>query len=245
MRWVIPFLLGKARAIRPEVSEGLGMDFDLSVAELAEYTANQLNAFFPSRRTVTVEALHSYTQEALDRTEHCFRHIALRAYCENGRAKFDILHSDQYCSYLYLLANTIYRQEGDLTLASKVFYLNKALHAFNCMYDALLPEIFLLLHSVGTVLGKANYSNYLVVRQNCTIGAVGYAYPTLGEKLILSAGASIIGECHIGDNVMIGPGCTVFKQDVPNDTLVTNSVTPILKPNSDRPIRVHFLLENQ
>jgi serine O-acetyltransferase len=111
------------------------------------------------------------------------------------------------------------------------------------MYDAMLPDIFLLLHVVGTVLGKATYANYLVVRQNCTIGALGYEYPVLGEKLILSAGASIIGGCRIGTNVMLGPGCTVMKEDIPDNSLVTRQGENTLKPNSDRPIQAHFSVE--
>ncbi|HZT43589.1 MAG TPA: hypothetical protein VFA07_15600 [Chthonomonadaceae bacterium] len=219
------------------------MNLAYTVEEVAGYTAHQLNAFFPDGRAVSANVLKEYAQQALDRTEFCFRRVALRSYCEDGQAKFDLLHSDQYCSYLYLLANSIYRSEGDPGLASKVFYLNKALHAFNCMYDAMLPDIFLLLHVVGTVLGKATYANYLVVRQNCTIGALGYAYPVLGEKLILSAGASVIGGCRIGANVMIGPGCTVMKEDIPDNSLVTRTESNTLKSNSDRPIKVHFNVE--
>src|SRR5579871_2521686 len=104
------------------------MHLAYTVEEGGGYTARQLDAFFPDGRTVTASALRDYAQQALDRTEFCFRHVALRAYCEDGQAKFDLLHFDQYCSYLYLLANSIYRSEGDPALASKVFYLNKALH---------------------------------------------------------------------------------------------------------------------
>jgi serine O-acetyltransferase len=144
--------------------------------------------------------------------------------------------------YVYLLSNTVYKQTGDARLAGKLFYLNKALHAFNCMYDAELPEIFSLVHVVGTVLGKAKYSNYLVVGQNCTIGAVRGEYPELGERLILGSGASIIGKCHVGDDVMLAPGAQVFMRDIPSNSLVRPTADIELKQYAGNAARTYFRL---
>ena len=44
-------------------------------------------------------------------------------------------------------------------LASKAYCLNKALHAIDVFYEVELPEIFFLEHPLGTVLGRAKYSN--------------------------------------------------------------------------------------
>jgi serine O-acetyltransferase len=216
------------------------MECRLNTAEVAAYTAAQLNSFFPDGRPVDPVDLARFVAPALERVEYCFRHVAYRSYCEDGRAKFDPLHSDQYCAYLYFVANTVYRHEGDPVLATKLYYLNKALHAFNCMYDTALPDVFLVAHAVGTVLGKAAYSNYLVVLHNCTVGSLSGRYPTLGERLILCAGSSVIGDCRVGDNVMLAPGCTVIRQDVPSDTLVVPGPGVALRPNSGRAIATFF-----
>jgi len=216
------------------------MHLEYTVSEVAEYTSRQLNSFFPDRHAVAAPDLEPHVRRALERVEFCFKHIRYGSYFRDGQARFDVLHSDQYCTYLYYLANTVYRQEGDLRIASKLFYLNKALHSFNCMYDTELPDIFVLFHIVGTVLGKAKYSNFMAVGQNCTIGALRGVYPTLGERLILSANSSIIGPCRIGENVMLGPGVTVTKQDVPDNTVVLSETSTTLRPNSDRPFLFHF-----
>src|SRR5579884_3223694 len=105
------------------------MNLAYTVEEVAGYTAHQLNAFFPDGRAVSSNVLKEYAQQALDRTEFCFRRVALRSYCDDGQAKFDLLHSDQYCSYLCLVANGIERSGGDRGLAAKGLYLNKGLHA--------------------------------------------------------------------------------------------------------------------
>jgi len=219
------------------------MRFDMTVRELAEYTACQLNMFFPDTHTVAPEQMLCGVQLALDRAEYCFRHINYAAYSENGEAMFDVLHSDQYCHYLYFLSNSLYHNQGDPRLCKKLFYLNKALHAMNCMYDTDLPDIFWIVHAIGIALGKANYSNYLVLRHNCTIGGMSGEFPTMGEKVILSAGASLIGRCSVGDNVMLGPGCAVVKTDIPANTLVTNGGSYVSRTNSDKPARACFHLD--
>ncbi len=207
--------------------------------DLAAYSAAQLSSFFPDRKVSTSDLL-PYIGDALRRLELCFSHIVWPGYNIEGEATFDVFHSDQYCMYIYVLSNLVYRDQGPQALASKLFYLNKTLHGFNCMYDTVLPDVFWLVHVVGTVLGKAEYGNFLVVRQGCTIGALGGEYPVLGEGLVLSAGASIVGPCVIGDNVMIGPGCTVFKEDVPSNSLVTSVAGNTIRQNSANAFSAHF-----
>jgi serine O-acetyltransferase len=208
----------------------------ISSSDLASYTCAQLNAFFPDGRSVASADLRPCVDIAVQRLEYSFQHYA------GSPIALDVLHSDRYCMYVYLLSNTVYKQTGDARLAGKLFYLNKALHAFNCMYDAELPEIFSLIHVVGTVLGKAKYSNYLVVGQNCTIGAVRGEYPELGERLILGSGASIIGKCHVGDDVMLAPGAQVFMRDIPSNSLVRPTADIELKQYAGNAARTYFRL---
>lgn len=217
------------------------MFLTLDAQALTAYTARQTNQLFPDGNEVTSGALTGYVRLALERVEHCFRHIALPRYTRHGQAAFDHLHADQHSQYLYFLANTVYQQEGDPQLAAKLFGLNKALNGFNCMYDTQLPDIFVVAHGMGTVLGKAHYGNYFMCCHNCTIGAIRGIYPTLGEGVILSAGASIIGECRIGNNVVVGPACTVVKTDVPDNTLITIETSYALRANSDRAFQNYFI----
>ena len=208
----------------------------ISSAELAAYTSAQLNTFFPDGRPVSARELRQCTDAALQRLDFTLQRSV------TDEPRLDVLHSDRYCMYLYLLSNTIFKHTGEIRLASKLFYLNKTLHAFNCMYDTQLPDIFLLIHVVGTVLGKAQYSNYLVVGQNCTVGAIRGEYPVLGERLILGAGASIIGKCRVGDDVMLAPGAQVLMQDIPANSLVSAKSTIELKPYAGNAARTYFHL---
>jgi serine O-acetyltransferase len=214
-----------------------------SSRETSVYAAAQMNALFPDGRTVEADYLDRFMDRALDRIDFCFRHINHPAYFADGSSRFDLLHSDQYCTFIYYLSNTIHREAGDPIVARKLFCLNKALHAFNCVYDTELPDILYLVHCIGTVLGKAQYSNYMVFCHNTTVGAIRGVFPTFGERVLFSAGASAIGRCHIGSNTVIGPGCSVIKTDIPDNTLVSG-VAPayVMKQNSDRPAAAYFRL---
>lgn len=220
------------------------MQIDHTSWGLATYTASQLNTFFPDGRTVEAEYLLRFLDRTLDRLDFCFTHINHPAYFADGETRFDLFHSDQYCTYVYYLSNTIHREGGDPAVARKLFCLNKALHAFNCVYDTELPDIVYLVHCVGTVLGKAKYSDYMVFCHNTTVGAIRGVFPTFGERVLFSAGASAIGPCHVGTNTVLAPGCTLVKTDVPDNTMVSG-VAPdySFKPNSPRPAAVYFHLQ--
>lgn len=216
------------------------MNLRQSPEQIASYTAAQIAALFPVGKAPTRRDLKPAVTGALERLEFCFRHIAYPTYCEKGEVRFDLLNSDQYCQFLYFLANTVHLRSGSPQLCQQLFCLNKALHGFNCMYDTELPPVFWIIHAVGTVLGKAQYGNFLVVRQNCTVGAIRNDYPILGERMILSAGASVIGRCRIGRNVMLGPGCCVLNQDIPDDTLVTTSSRLVRRSSPAKAFSTHF-----
>jgi serine O-acetyltransferase len=210
--------------------------------ELAAYVTRQMDHFFPHSGPDDAAIISAAMGEALHRLEHCFVRINYRSYSRDGNAHLSIYHSDQYAAFLVLLSNQIHREQAHHPVAQKLFGLNKALHGLNCMYDVELPPVFWLLHSVGAVIGKAVYGNYLVVRQNCTIGALRGEYPVIGSGFIMSSGCSLIGRCVVGDNVMLGPDTALLEKDIPSDTLVTGHYALELKykPLSKRALAAHF-----
>lgn len=191
----------------------------MSYNDLKEYVARQLNNFFPDNNKSSFYEYDGAFDMALQRTEYCFKDVALPAYKKNNKTYFNHLHSDQYAVFLWFLSNSIWRETADTELSNKLFYLNKALNGFSCLYDTNLPDIFLLLHNVGTVLGKAEYSNYFVVSQGCTIGAQHGKYPRLGRAVALLPNSSVIGDCIIGDRVSIGIGATIYQQNIERETV--------------------------
>lgn len=194
------------------------MIISLSYEELKDYLSRQLNHFFPDRHTVSVSQLSGFTDTALDRMDYCFRHVSFGRYNENGNTKFNHLYADQYLLFLWYLANTAWKNGGNENLCSKLYYLNKSLHAFDCMYNTALPDIFLVFHGAGTMLGKATYADFFLVLQGCTVGSQRGDYPVLGKGVTLTANSSVIGKCMIGDRCTIGGRTMVFQKNMDNDS---------------------------
>ena len=196
------------------------MKLSLPQSSLSNYTTQQLTSLFPDGK-VTGNCLNLYLETALERTEYCFSRIKNKYFFDGAQVYFSHVHTDQYAMFLYFLCNTIYRMSGDLALASKVYALNKALHSIDVFYEVELPDIFYFQHPVGTVLGRAEYSNYLVVYQRCSIGAnLDDVYPRLGEGVVMYGNSAIIGDCTVGDNCWLSVGTIVMDQDIPSHSVV-------------------------
>lgn len=184
----------------------------LTPDDLSRYLKGQLQALFADGRP---SRLRKIVRRALERVEYAFERIVLPGYREGGVATFSHLHGDQYASFLYFAANTAWREHEDAPLARKLFLLNKALNGIVIVYDTVLPDVFVLMHTVGTVLGKAQYGNYLVAAQNVTVGMDRGETPVLGERVVLYGGSVVIGSAHVGDRVTVATNTTVRGEDIP------------------------------
>jgi serine O-acetyltransferase len=79
-------------------------------------------------------------------------------------------------------------------------------------------------HGMGVVIGEtAIVGDYALIYQGVTLGGTGKQsgkrHPTLGENVVVGAGAKVLGNIQIGNNVRIGAGSVVLR-DVPSDCTV-------------------------
>ena len=167
----------------------------------------------------TIE-LDSYQEKVLARLEMCFIQNANKYYEQNGKCVFSPYHSVQYSIYLYYLAHLLYKMGGERENAEVLYCLNKALHSVDWYYEISLPDIFGAEHPLGSVLGRAAYSNYFFFYQGCTVGGSNGKYPTLGENVIMYSNCSILGNSQIGNNVVLGAGTQIVNTKVPDNCLV-------------------------
>jgi serine O-acetyltransferase len=185
---------------------------------LVDFTVAQITHFFPDGRDDIHAPIAHHCGEALVRLNRCIN--AARLWPKN---KFDYLHSSQYCTYLYFLANTIWRNSGNVHVCTKVFLLNKALNAIDCFYEVDLPDVFFIGHSPGIVLAKASYANYLVLYQNSTVGKNHGVAPVIEEGVVMYPNSAIIGRCHIGARTVLAQGTGVIDQNTPGDVIAFHS----------------------
>jgi len=202
----------------------------LDAEGLAAYAAAQINGLFPDGETVSPAALMDAVGGALPRLEHCFVHIDNKYFFDGEGAVFNHLHGDQYAMWLYLLANELHRRGGPASICSKLFLLNKSLHGVDAFYEVELPSIFLLVHPLGTVLGRGNYSDFFVAYQRCGVGSNHDVYPSFGRHVTLRPGSAVLGTCTIGDHCQIATESLVLDRDLPDHTLyIGNPKTATLR----------------
>jgi serine O-acetyltransferase len=217
------------------------MILSLDKSELQEYTSRQLNCFFPDKLQIDLKQFDSIFDIAIDRLNYCFEKVAFERYNKNGSTLFNHLYADHYLMYIWFLSNTFRKEIDDRAIASKLYYLNKTLHGFDCMYDTKLPDIFLVFHGVGTMLGKAEYANYFVALQGCTIGSHKGQYPKMGQGVSLTAHSSIIGNCTIGNNVSISAYTNIFQTDIADNYVAyRNKKGEIISSSANVPYAQQF-----
>lgn len=199
------------------------MIMSLTQTELKEYVGKQLEHFFPDKYPFRGNDIDIALKHTLEKLEYCFEHIDFRHYSENGQANFKHLYSDQYSRFLYVYARELWCQSANKPICDKLVMLNKALNGILCPYTVKLPSIFFFLHPIGTVIGNANFSDYLVIAQNVTInhsiGMDGKEKLNIGKGVFFSAGCKVIGTEPIGDYSSIGVNTIIHKLAVPENSI--------------------------
>src|SRR5438309_670231 len=84
---------------------------------------------------------------------------------------------------------------------------------------------FFIDHGMGVVVGEtAEIGDNVTLFQGVTLGGTGKdrgkRHPTLGNHVVVGAGAKILGGIRIGDNVKIGANSVVLKSVPPNSTVI-------------------------
>jgi serine O-acetyltransferase len=82
-------------------------------------------------------------------------------------------------------------------------------------------------HGSGVVIGEtAEVGDNVTIYQGVTLGGTGKEtgkrHPTVGDNVVIGAGAHLLGSITIGNNVKIGSGSVVV-QDAPHDTTVVGN----------------------
>jgi serine O-acetyltransferase len=93
-------------------------------------------------------------------------------------------------------------------------------------------------HGMGVVIGEtAIVGDYSLIYQGVTLGGTGKEsgkrHPTLGDNVVVGAGAKVLGNIQIGDDVRIGAGSVVLR-DVPSDCTVVGVPGRIVYRSGER-----------
>lgn len=84
---------------------------------------------------------------------------------------------------------------------------------------------FFIDHGSGVIIGEtAIIGDNVTLYQGVTLGGTGKEHgkrhPTIGDNVMISAGAKVLGSFTVGENSKIGAGSVVLKEVPPNSTVV-------------------------
>lgn len=118
----------------------------------------------------------------------------------------------------YRVAHWLWKQKR-YSLA--LFLQNQISQEFNVdIHPAAKIGVGILLdHATGVVIGEtATVGNYVSIMQSVTLGGTGKEqgdrHPKIGDYVLLSAGAKVLGNIHIGEGAKVCAGSVVLR-DVP------------------------------
>lgn len=124
----------------------------------------------------------------------------------------------------YRFAHRLYKWNIPL-IPRMISYLTRIITGIEIHPAAKIGRRFFIDHGDGVVIGETTViGNNVLIYQQVTLGGTGKEsgkrHPTLGNKVIVGAGAKVLGNITIGDNVRIGAGSVVIEDVPPHSTVV-------------------------
>ena len=101
---------------------------------------------------------------------------------------------------------------------------------------AQIGEGFFIDHGTGVIIGETTIiGDNCTLYQGVTLGGTGKEHgkrhPTLGNNVMVGAGAKVLGSCKIGNNVKIGAGSVVLTE-VPDGSTVVGVPGRVVRMNN-------------
>lgn len=193
----------------------------MTYSELRKHLESQLYNILCVRMNT-----EKYIAEAVRRTYNCISKSTrkyLVKYSED-EIPFSVFNTTQYAVFLYHMSRVAYETDKNGENAEKFFCLNKILNSVDIFYAVELPSVWCGEHLLGSVLGRAKYSDYFFFYQGCTVGGSfkdgAINYPEIGEHVIMFSNSKILGRSKIGNNVIISANTYIINEDIPDNCIV-------------------------
>lgn len=135
-----------------------------------------------------------------------------------------LYHSDILANLILRSASHLY-QSGNVAESDLLAKANKLLHGIDFFPRNPIPDVFMLVHPVGSVIGRITLPTLSVIYQGVSVGARlpnedEYSYPRFSGPVVLFANSSVFGNCLVGENVVFGAGSMIIECDIPDDSVV-------------------------
>jgi serine O-acetyltransferase len=142
-----------------------------------------------------------------------------------ARNVFEVITSypGLHAIWLHRIAHFLW-DKGAKTLARIISHINRFLTGIEIHPGAKIGRRFFIDHGMGVVIGEtAEIGDDVLMYQGVVLGGTSLKkekrHPTIGNNVVIGAGAILLGPIKVGDGAKIGAGSVVIK-DVPEGTTV-------------------------
>ena len=154
-----------------------------------------------------------------------------------SRLEVFLTYSGFHALLAYRLAHTLSKW-GIPIIPRMISQLARWLTGIEIHPRAKIGRGFFIDHGMGVVVGEtAMIGDFVTLFQGVTLGGTGKErgkrHPTLGNHVVVGAGAKVLGNITIGDFVKIGANSVVLRS-VPSNSTVIGVPGRIIKTISDR-----------
>lgn len=148
-----------------------------------------------------------------------------------------LTYSGVHAVIVHRAAHWFYKR-GHKVIARIISQTMRGITGIEIHPGAKIGKGLLIDHGSGVVIGEtAEIGDYCLLYQGCTLGGTGKdhgkRHPTLGNNVMVGAGAKILGPFKVGDNSKIAANAVVLKEVPPNSTAV-GVPARIVKQNGKR-----------
>ena len=134
-----------------------------------------------------------------------------------------LLYPGLHAIFFHRISHFLWRLELPL-IPRFIAHLSRLITSIEIHPGATIGQGIFIDHGTGVVIGEtAIIGDYALIYQGVTLGGTGHEsgkrHPTIGNNVVVGAGAKVLGNIHIGNNVRIGAGSVVLRE-VPSDSTV-------------------------
>jgi serine O-acetyltransferase len=157
-----------------------------------------------------------------------------------ARGIFEVLftYSGLHAVWLHRVAHWLYLKHF-YTIARFISQCSRFITGIEIHPGARIGRRFFIDHGMGVVIGETcEIGDDVLLYQGVTLGGTGKEkgakrHPTIGNNVVISAGAKVIGSFKVGDNSRIGANSVVLSE-VPSNSTVVGIPGKIVKLNGVR-----------
>lgn len=135
-----------------------------------------------------------------------------------------LTYSGLHAIWFYRISHWLWKRRR-YTLARVISQFARFLTGIEIHPGAVIGRKLFIDHGMGVVIGEtAEIGDNVTLYQGVTLGGTGKEkgkrHPTVGNNVMISCGAKVLGSFKIGDNAKIGAGSVVLQEVPPNSTVV-------------------------